>query len=109
MKTLKLLGAASPKTIQAFTPSTLHPTCWSVSSSTTLTTFSFQANLQKDIADICLRFYCNSHVSVGSNLHTVNSAEWPRFVPYIHWYNGRIPSDISHVHFYILVSFTAHV
>ena len=46
------MEAASPHTIQTFTPSTLLPTRWSVSVSTTLTTLSFQANLQKDIADI---------------------------------------------------------
>ena len=52
--------------------STLHfphspflPTNWSVSTSTALTTFFFLINLQIDISNICLRFYCNTHVSVA--------------------------------------------
>ena len=45
----------------SYTPCTLISKCLKH----LLTTFSFQANLQKDIVNICLRFHCNIHVSVA--------------------------------------------
>ena len=44
-----------------------------------------------------------------STLHNICSTEWPQFVPYIYWYNHHFPSDIPHVHSYILVTFSSHI